>query len=86
MRCLVVGTDKLGAAPKVLKEKYSVEKIIHWDGRNKKIPKKLPDKISLVVIYTSFVNHNLMWVVKKLAKKRNIRILFVNRGLAELAS
>ena len=33
MRCLVVGTDRLGAAPKILKNKFGVTEIIHWDAR-----------------------------------------------------
>ena len=83
MRCLIVGTDRLGAAPAILKEKFNVEEFIHWDGR-KKLKCNLQN-LSLIVVYTGFVNHSLMQQVKKMAKKNNIKTIYVNRGLSELA-
>lgn len=84
MKCLVVGTDRLGAAERILNEKYGVTEIIHWSGK-KKHKGKIPD-VSLIVVYAGFVNHNLAKKVKQMAKTRAIPIKHINRGLSELAT
>lgn len=84
MRCLIVGTDRLGSAPAILKEKFGIDEVIHWDGRKR--PKCSLKNLSLIVVYTGFVNHSLMHKVKKMAKKNNIRTIYINRGLSELVS
>ena len=84
MRCLIVGTDRLGSAPAILKEKFDIDEVIHWDGRKR--PKCGLKNLSLIVVYTGFVNHSLMHKVKKMAKKNNIRTIYINRGLSELVS
>lgn len=82
MKCLIVGTDRLGAAPAILKEKFNIDEVIHWDGRKRS--KCDIKNLSLIVVYTGFVNHALMHQVKKMAKKNDIRIIYINRGLSEL--
>lgn len=82
MRCLIVGADNLGKTPEVLKKKYGVTKIIHWNGRRKKKP-PLP-KVNLIIILTGFVNHSLVHHVKKEAKKYGLKIIFLKRGKSEL--
>lgn len=82
MKCLIVGTDRLGSAPAILKEKFNVNEIVHWDGRKK--PKCDLTNLDLIVVYTGFVNHALMKSVKKMAKKNKIRTIYINRGLSEL--
>jgi len=88
MQCLIVGADHLGKAPDVLKDKFDVTKTIHWTGRKRnqrvKNIRKLKD-LSLIVVYAGYVNHGIVEEVKKFAKKFNIKIIFVNRGLSELA-
>lgn len=83
MRCLIVGTDRLGAAPSILKEKFGVQKIEHWNGRKKL--KCNVKNFDLIVIYTGFINHSAMEKVRKTAKKHKIRTIYLNRGLSELA-
>lgn len=83
MRCLIVGTDRLGAAPAILKEKFGVTETLHCDGRKKL---KHVKNLSLIVIYVGFASHTIVNQAKTLAKKNNIRTIFVNRGLSELAS
>lgn len=83
MRCLIVGTDRLGAAPEILKNRFGVREFVHWDGR--KSLKCDFRRLDLIVIYTGFVNHAAMRQVKKMAKKLDIRTVYVNRGLSELA-
>jgi len=83
MNCLLVGTDKLGAAPRILSEYFGATKIEHWSGR-KKLPKKLPKDTKLIIIYSAFINHDHMFKVKRMAKAANVTIKFVHRGLSEL--
>lgn len=85
MTCVLVGTDRLGAAPRILKEQYGATEIIHWSGR-KKVPKNIPRKTNLIIVYSSFISHEYMWAIKRLAKIHNIKIIFVNRGLSDLAN
>lgn len=81
--CLVVGGDRLGAIPR-LKEKLEIDEIVHWNGRYKRPPKTIPKKVNMVVIYTGFVSHATMYAVRRLARVRDVRIVFLGRGLAEL--
>lgn len=84
MRCLIVGTDRLGAAERVLSEKLGVKGVVHWDGRRKKLPSCLPGGVSLVVLYTGFVRHGIMRRTRELARKAGIPVIFLRRGLSEL--
>lgn len=84
MKCLIVGTDRLGAAPTILKEKFDVNEVIHWSGRKK--PKCDLKNLDLIIVYTGFVNHSLMRNVKNMAKKNNIKTIYINRGLSELVN
>ncbi len=83
MRCLIVGTDRLGSAPAILKERYGVTEVLHCDGRKKL---KISKNLSMIVVYVGFANHTIVNQVKTFAKKYNIRTVFVNRGLSELAN
>ncbi|AEG14393.1 Uncharacterized conserved protein UCP020408 [Desulfofundulus kuznetsovii DSM 6115] len=84
VRCLIVGTDRLGAAPAVLRQKFGVREVIHWDGRRKKLPESLPKGTDLIVVYTNFVRHALMWRVKELARETGVKVIWLRRGLSEL--
>lgn len=83
MRCLVVGTDRLGSAPKILKQRFGVNEVIHWDGRKK--PRCDLSNLSMILIYTGFVNHAAMQKAKKIAKQHNIKVVYIHRGLSELS-
>lgn len=84
MKCLIVGTDRLGSAPAILKEKFNVNEVVHWSGRKK--PKCDMQNLDLIIVYTGFVNHSLMRNVKSMAKKNDIKTIYINRGLSELAN
>ncbi|MEW6662856.1 MAG: DUF2325 domain-containing protein [Bacillota bacterium] len=85
MKCLIVGTDRLGAAPQILHRQLGVSSIVHWTGREKKLPEVLPKGLEVIVVYSQFTNHQLMWAVKKLAKKQGIKTIYIRRGLSELS-
>jgi hypothetical protein len=78
---LVVGADNLGRTERVLKQQLGVERIVHLTGR--KSVRALP-RTDLVLVYTGFANHGVVSRVKKHAKARGIRLVFVSRGLSEL--
>lgn len=84
MRCLVVGADRLGTTEEFLRENLSVTKMLHWDGREKKLP-PFPD-VDVTIIYTGFISHKLMQYAKREAKKRNVKTIFIRRGKAEIKS
>lgn len=84
VRCLIVGTDRLGAAPTILKRKFGVREFVHWDGRRKRLPESLPKDTCLVVVYTGFVCHALMRRVRELAGKAGVKVVWLKRGLSEL--
>jgi len=81
--CLVVGADRLGALSR-LKERFGVDRVVHWNGRFRRPPKTLPREVELVVVYTGFVSHAAMFAARKLARERGIPLIFLNRGLSEL--
>lgn len=78
--CLVVGADHLGANSR-FEETFGAEKIMHWNGRGKH-PNNLPNKVQVIIIFTGFVSHNVMWEIKRMAKSKGIRMVFLNRGLS----
>ncbi|MCL6559185.1 MAG: DUF2325 domain-containing protein [Firmicutes bacterium] len=82
MRCLVVGADNLGAKASYLREKFGVKEVLHWDGRNRKMP-KFP-LVDLVIVLTGFVNHPTMKHVRKEARKYGVKVLYLKRGIAEV--
>ncbi|MCL6477043.1 MAG: DUF2325 domain-containing protein [Peptococcaceae bacterium] len=82
MRCLVVGADSIGSKEVYLKKKFGVKEVFHWDGRNRKMP-SLP-VVDMIVVLTGFINHGIMQHIKKEAKKRGIKVLYLKRGVAEL--
>jgi len=85
-RCLVVGCDSLGTRLSLFRELFSVDEVIHWNGRSASPPEKLPKGTRVVVIYSGFVNHPFMYAVRKLAKKSGVRTVFLRRGLSEMAA
>lgn len=85
MTCLVVGNDKFGGEA-VLRKRLGVRNVLHWDGRSKPRSAGLPQRVGLVLMYTGYVSHGLMKVVRRQAKARGIRVLFVTRGLSDLAN
>lgn len=79
---LVVGGDRLGNMPTVLRE-YGAGHIIHWSGRKDR-NRAIPRNVHMVLIVYDFINHGLMENIKAQAKRRRMPIVFVRRGVAEL--
>lgn len=82
MRCLVVGADRLGTKEEFFAASFGITDILHWDGRKKK-PARMP-QVDVVYVLTGFVNHQLAGWVKREAKKRGIKVVYLKRGISEL--
>lgn len=82
MKCLLVGADAIGCKENYLEKKFGVNEVLHWDGRNRKMP-SMP-LVNMVIVLTSFISHEMMQHVKKESKKRGLKILYLKRGIAEL--
>jgi hypothetical protein len=85
MRVLIVGADRLGNIPEKL-YKEGVQEIIHWDGRKKSFfNKDIPKNIDSVILFCDFLNHRMMYNIKRQAKAVNIPIVFKKRSLTHKA-
>jgi len=71
MSVLVIGGDKVNNIFEILKD-LGATQILHWDARKKtSVTKKdIPKNVDIVVMLTSFLNHNAMKYFKAQAKKR----------------
>ena len=89
MSVMVIGGDYLGVIEKNL---YSlgVTKLVHIDGRKaiKKSRLNIPKQISCVLVFSFFVNHNIVKIVKDAAKTQGVPSFFTKRswGAMEAAS
>ena len=81
MSVLILGGDNIVPIKTVLSS-LGVNKIKHWDARNKSSinRKNLPKDLDCLVMLTNFLNHNTMYKFKKEAKKRNIPFICANRN------
>lgn len=84
--CLIVGGDNSGNAKKVVEEKFGLKNLIHWDGRCSRPPATIPKEVVMVIVITGFVSHSMVRSIKALARKNNVPIIFVKRGLAGIKS
>ena len=83
MKVLVIGADRLGNIPLVLRRE-GVEEIIHWSGRNKSsFNKAVPKNIEKVIVFCDFINHNTMSSVKRQAKVSGIPVIYSKRALSK---
>jgi len=82
MKVLVVGADRLGNIPLILRRE-GVQEIIHWNGRNKSsFNKVVPKNIEKVIVFCDYINHNTMINVKRQAKIIGIPVIYSKRALS----
>lgn len=80
MTILLVGADRLGNIPDDL-QNHGFKKIIHWDGRkSKEKNKNIPTNTNMVLVFSDYINHGLMYQIKKEAKDKKIPIIFSKRS------
>lgn len=83
MHCLIVGADNLGTFPCLIETVCPGAKVTHWDGRTKKSP-PFPSDVTMVIVLTGFIRHQIMHHAKREAKKRGLRIVYLKRGKSEI--
>jgi len=85
MAILIVGADKLGNIDKEINIENDQE-IIHWAGRSRVANKKyvLPCDVNMVIVFYDFINHNLMYLIKKQAKRNKVRVIYSKRNIIDL--
>lgn len=77
---LVVGGDRVGEIESMLHEK-GFRHVYHVSGRKKSdVNANIPADTALIVVFINFVNHNLSRNIKKLAKQRQVPIVFCRRS------
>jgi hypothetical protein len=77
---LVIGGDRVGEIENMLQEK-GYRHVYHISGREKSDMKaSIPADTELVVVFINFVNHNLSKNIKKLAKQKQVPIVFCRRS------
>ncbi|MEN8717311.1 MAG: DUF2325 domain-containing protein [Sulfurovum sp.] len=83
MSVLIIGADEITPIKKMLKE-FGVKTINHWDARKKSSApkKKIPQNTDLIVMLTSFLNHNTMHKYKNEAKKKDIPFICTKRSVS----
>ena len=77
---LVVGADHLGN----ISEKLGVmgfQEVVHVSGRKGNMVKTcIPDNVSVVLVLTDYVNHNLAKVIRQKAKSRQVPVCYAKRS------
>ena len=83
MSVLIIGADEITPIKNMLKE-FGVKTINHWDARKKSSApkKKIPQNTDLIVMLTSFLNHNTMHKYKTEAKKKDIPFICSKRSVS----
>ncbi|MDF2680896.1 MAG: hypothetical protein K0R47_2086 [Brevibacillus sp.] len=77
---LVIGGDRVGAIENKLQEK-GFRHVYHVSGRKKSdVKTMIPSDTELILVFINFVNHNLCKNIKKLAKQRQVPIVFCRRS------
>ncbi|NLY28737.1 MAG: DUF2325 domain-containing protein [Alcaligenaceae bacterium] len=86
LSALVVGADRLGNIPDVLKG-HNINVRHHISGRDPAHQKKtlaLPSGTDLVILLTDFLGHNVMKTFRAAAEKSGVRVLACRRSVCSL--
>lgn len=84
MTALLVGADRLGNIPEILKEN-GIDNHIHWTGRKKKLRKsKIPKDADIIIMFYDFLEHNITNIIKQQAKDLNKTCIYSKRAVTDL--
>ncbi|NOL49186.1 DUF2325 domain-containing protein [Pelistega europaea] len=86
MNAVVVGADRLGNLPDVLKA-HNIKINKHITGRDPAHQKKnlsLPSGTQLLILLTDFLGHNVMKSFRSAAEKQNIPIVACKRSVCSM--
>jgi len=82
MNAVVVGADRLGNIPELL-EKIGIRVTNHISGRavsHQRQVAALPSNTNLLILFTDFLNHNVMQSYRSRARSQGIRVLACRRS------
>ena len=86
MNALVVGADRLGNIPCLLEE-YGIRIASHVSGRDcahQRSAATLPAGVSLVILFTDFLGHNVMRSYRAAASRDGVRLVCCRRSVCAL--
>lgn len=86
VRAVVVGADRLGNIPELLKE-HNIAIAQHISGRDPSHQKKvcqLPSGTELLILLTDFLGHNVMKAFRAAAQRSGIRVLACRRSVCSM--
>lgn len=86
VNCIVVGADRLGNIPEVL-ERLGIRIVHHVSGRvsaHQRRITRLPSNAQLLILFTDFLNHNVMRNYRAQAQAQGLRILACQRSASRL--
>ncbi|HEY9459834.1 MAG TPA: DUF2325 domain-containing protein [Paralcaligenes sp.] len=86
VRAVVVGADRLGNIPELLKE-HNIAIAHHISGRDPSHQKKvcqLPSGAELLILLTDFLGHNVMKAFRSAARRSGIRVLACRRSVCSM--
>lgn len=77
---LVIGGDRLGDIESLLQDK-GFRHVYHVSGRKKSdVKATIPSDTELILVFINFVSHSLSKNMKKLAKQKEVPIVFCRRS------
>ena len=88
MQAIVVGADRLGRIPALLKQ-HGIEIVRHVTGRDAAAQRRiglLPQGIDLLILFTDFLNHNAMHSFRRAAREQGVPVVACRRSSSELAA
>lgn len=83
VRAVVVGADKLGNIPDLLKD-HNIAIRHHISGRDPAHQKKtlqLPSGTDLLILLTDFLGHNVMKTFRSAAQRSGVKVLICRRSV-----
>ena len=86
MGVFILGGDYLGNISKKLTN-MGFNNIHHVKGRKKfrKSDLRIPQKTSLVIILTDYIDHNTTCIIKEQARTKNIPVVYAKRSWSHIS-
>ena len=88
MHVTIVGADRLGNIPQVLKE-HGIDICRHISGRDAADQRRvasLPRGTQLLILFTDFLNHNAMRGFRRAAQEQGVPVLACRRSVSCLVA
>jgi hypothetical protein len=83
MNAMLVGADRLGNIPEVLR-RHGIEVLRHITGRDASDQRRtaLPRGTQLLILFTDFLNHNAMKGFRRAAEDQGVPVLACRRSVS----